>query len=70
MSLTLIISIISFLAVGGLVGLLAFVFRDTTPKTTDRLDMLIGKKRKRRWPNRHPQEVGVRKRQDAPCWRC
>jgi tight adherence protein B len=46
MELTLIIPLVSFLAVAGLVGLLAFVFRDTGPTSSNRLDVLIGKKRK------------------------
>src|SRR3954447_15640459 len=46
MSLTLIIPIVSFLAVGGLVGVLAFVFRDGGPNSGNRLDVLVGKKRK------------------------
>ncbi len=41
------ISMIAFVAVTSLVGLLAFVFRDTTPKTATRLDILIGGKRRR-----------------------
>ncbi len=46
MNLTLIVPIVSFVAVAGVVGLLAFVFRDNTPKSNARLDVLIGKKRK------------------------
>ncbi len=42
----LLISMIAFLAVTGLIGLVAFVFRDTTPQAASRLDMLIGKKRR------------------------
>ena len=42
----LMIGMIAFLAVAGLVGLLAFVFRDTTPQAASRLDMLIGKRRR------------------------
>jgi tight adherence protein B len=40
------ISLIAFVAVTALVGLVAFTFRDTTPKTSDRLDTLVGKRRK------------------------
>ena len=40
------ISMMVFLAVCGLVGLLAFVFRDNTQRTVTRLDMLVGKRRK------------------------
>jgi tight adherence protein B len=36
-----------FISVAGLVGLLAFVFRESGPKTATRLDLLIGGKRKR-----------------------
>jgi tight adherence protein B len=46
MSLTVIVPLVSFLAVGGLVGLLAFVLRDGGPNSSNRLDVLIGKKRK------------------------
>jgi tight adherence protein B len=46
MDLTLIVPIASFLAVGGLVGLLAFVLRDGGQASGSRLDVLIGKKRK------------------------
>jgi tight adherence protein B len=42
----LVIAMIAFLAVAGLIGLLAFVFRDSTPKAATRLDMLIGKRRR------------------------
>jgi tight adherence protein B len=43
MSASLMISLLAFISVAGFVGLLAFVFRDTGPKTATRLDMLIGK---------------------------
>ncbi len=43
---SLIIPAMAFVAVSALVGLLAFVFRDSTPKTVDRLDTLIGKRRR------------------------
>jgi tight adherence protein B len=36
----------AFLAVFGLVGLLAFVLRGNTPQTATRLDMLVGKRRR------------------------
>jgi tight adherence protein B len=42
----LLIAMIAFLAVTGLIGLVAFVFRDTTPQAASRLDLLIGKKRR------------------------
>ncbi len=42
----LLIPLVAFLTVSALVGLLAFVLRDNTPKTSTRLDMLIGKRRK------------------------
>src|SRR4051794_635921 len=42
----LMIGMIAFLAVAGLIGLLAFVFRDTSPKAAARLDTLIGKRRR------------------------
>ena len=42
----LMIGMIAFLAVAGLIGLLAFVFRDTTPQAASRLDLLIGKRRR------------------------
>jgi tight adherence protein B len=40
------ISVISFVAVAAVVGFVAYVFRDTTSSTSDRLDTLIGKKGK------------------------
>ena len=40
------ISMLVFVAVSSLVGLLAFVFRDGGPKTATRLDLLIGKRRR------------------------
>jgi tight adherence protein B len=43
---TLIIPAMAFVAVSALVGLLAFVFRDSTPKTVNRLETLIGKRRR------------------------
>src|SRR5436305_8932523 len=42
----LIISVIAFVGVSALVGLVAFAFRDTTPKTSNRLDLLVGKRRR------------------------
>ncbi len=41
------LGMIAFLAVAGLIGVLAFVFRDTTPKAAERLDTLIGGRRRR-----------------------
>lgn len=43
---TTIISALTFIAVTGLVGLLAFVFRDASPKTATRLELLVGKRRR------------------------
>ncbi len=44
---SILISITAFLAVSALVGLVAFVLRDySAPKTSDRLDTLIGKRRR------------------------
>ncbi len=43
---TLIISAMAFVAVTALVGFLAFVFRGDTTKTVNRLDTLIGKRRR------------------------
>jgi tight adherence protein B len=40
------IAVAIFVVVTGVVGVLAFVFRDTTPRAGDRLDTLIGKRRK------------------------
>src|SRR4029079_17670227 len=42
----MLISVMTFVAVAALVGLLAFVFRDTTPQTATRLDLLVGKRRR------------------------
>ena len=41
-----VLSMMAFLAGTGVVGLLAFVFRDATPRTATRLDMLVGKRRR------------------------
>jgi tight adherence protein B len=38
------ISMLVFLGVSGLIGLLAFVFRDQGPQTATRLDLLVGKR--------------------------
>ena len=38
------ISMMVFLAVTGVIGLVAYVFRDNTPRAATRLDMLIGKR--------------------------
>jgi tight adherence protein B len=40
----LLISAMVFMAVAALVGVLAFVFRDNTPQTATRLDLLVGKR--------------------------
>src|SRR5579871_2420428 len=40
----ILISAMVFLAVAALVGVLAFVFRDNTPQTAARLDLLVGKR--------------------------
>src|SRR5438093_1373019 len=42
----LLISIIVFAAVAALVGVLAFTFRDSSPKAMARLDTLVGKRRR------------------------
>jgi tight adherence protein B len=39
-----VISVMAFVAVSALVGVVAFVFRDSSPQTSTRLDMLIGKR--------------------------
>ena len=41
-----VISLMVFLAVFGLVAVMMFVFRDNTPRTATRLDMLVGKRRR------------------------
>jgi tight adherence protein B len=46
MSNPMLLSLLAFGVVCGLIGWLAFVFRDTSPKTATRLDMLIGRKRR------------------------
>src|SRR5438132_403179 len=40
------ISMMVFLGVSGVVGLLAFVLRDSNQRTATRLDMLVGKRRR------------------------
>lgn len=40
----LLISALVFMTVAALVGVLAFVFRDSTPQTATRLDLLVGKR--------------------------
>jgi tight adherence protein B len=40
------ISMLAFVGVATLIGMLAFVFRDQTPQTATRLDMLVGKRRR------------------------
>src|SRR5437870_4084455 len=42
----LMISVIAFVGVSALVGLVAFVLRDQNPKTQNRLDLLVGKRRR------------------------
>src|SRR5580700_1299094 len=46
MTTTIVISMMVFVGVSAMIGLLAFVFREGPPKTATRLDMLIGKRRK------------------------
>ena len=46
MNLTLLIPLVSFVIVAGLVGALAFVMRERGPQPTNRLDILVGKRRK------------------------
>src|SRR5882762_6500604 len=40
------LSLIAFAGVSSLIGLIAFMMRDTTQQSSDRLDMLVGKKAK------------------------
>src|SRR5262245_58916508 len=40
------VSMMVFLGVSGVVGLLAFVLRDSSQRTVTRLDMLVGKRRR------------------------
>jgi tight adherence protein B len=42
----LLISVLAFLAVSSLIGVLAFVFREQTPQAATRLDLLVGKRRR------------------------
>src|ERR1700757_659567 len=42
----IIISAMAFVATAAVVGILAFVFRDNTPQTATRLDLLVGKRRR------------------------
>ena len=42
----MIIYALVFLGVASLIGLLAFVFRDQSPQTATRLDLLVGKRRR------------------------
>ena len=44
--MTMLIPLLVFVAVAALVGVLAFVFRDSTPKTATRLDLLVGKRKR------------------------
>src|SRR5262245_38943590 len=46
MNATFLIPLVAFVSVSLLVGVLAFVLRDNTPKTVSRLDTLIGKRRR------------------------
>jgi tight adherence protein B len=46
MTTPLLISILAFMAVTAVVSLLAFVFRDQTPITATRLDLLVGRRRR------------------------
>src|SRR4051794_36393094 len=41
-----VISMMAFMAVFGVIAVLAFVFRDTGARTATRLDMLVGKRRR------------------------
>src|SRR5262245_61875115 len=41
-----VVSMMVFLGVFGLVAILSFVFRDTTPRASTRLDLLVGKRRR------------------------
>jgi tight adherence protein B len=42
----MLIPLLAFVTVAALVGVLAFVFRDSTPKTATRLDLLVGKRKR------------------------
>src|SRR5690242_15002695 len=44
-STTMIICAMTFVAVAALVGVVSFVLRDSAPKTSTRLDTLVGKRR-------------------------
>jgi tight adherence protein B len=46
MNLMLLIPVLAAVSVAALIGVVAFVFRDSGPKTTTRLDLLIGKRRR------------------------
>jgi tight adherence protein B len=46
MTTPVLISMLAFVLVSALVGLLAFVFRDQTPQAASRLDLLVGKRRR------------------------
>jgi tight adherence protein B len=46
MTTPFLISVLAFMMVSALVGLLAFVLRDRTPQASTRLDMLVGKRRR------------------------
>src|SRR5947209_20588339 len=42
--MTVLVPVLVFVAVAGVIGLLAFVFREQGPQTATRLDMLVGKR--------------------------
>jgi tight adherence protein B len=46
MNPALLVPILAFMGVAALVGVVAFVFRDTGPKAASRLDVLVGKRRR------------------------
>jgi tight adherence protein B len=46
MMMTVLVPVVAFLVVSVLIGALALVMRDTSPKTTSRLDALVGKRRR------------------------
>lgn len=46
MTTPLLISVLAFITVSALVGLLTFVLRDQTPRASTRLDLLVGKRRR------------------------
>src|SRR5947209_14371930 len=42
--MTVLVPVLVFVAVAGVIGLLAFVFREQGPQTATRLDLLVGKR--------------------------